>query len=415
MSEYINNTQKRKELIKEILKELNSGKSIEEVKAKFSTLLDDVDAPTIAEVEQMMIAEGTPVDEIQRLCDIHTAFFRDSLAKVETPESMPGHPLHTFRAENKAAEAVLDELKVRLDAFLAAKNIFTLKMTKIQVEELKAYDRHFVRKENLLFPVLEKYNFYGPSQVMWGIHNDIRKGWKDFEQLLTIQAGGEANVNVDELRTAFQSLDTALREMFFKEDKILFPAALEKLSNADWKDIRSQEAEIGYAYVQPGTAWGAAAEKPVKTEPKTIVEEKMNEGGSIALNTGALSGTQIDLLLRTLPVDVTFVDENDEVRYFSQTKERVFQRSPAIIGRKVQNCHPPQSVSKVQQIVEDFRNGKRDVAEFWIQMGEKFVVIQYFALRDEKGAYKGTLEISQDASHLRSLQGERRLLDDKPA
>ncbi len=415
MSEYINNTQKRKDLIKEILRELNSGKSIDEVRAKFSSLLDDVDAPTITEVEQMLIAEGTPVDEIQRLCDIHTAFFRDSLEKVETPESMPGHPLFTFRAENKAAEIVLDELRKRMEVFLAARTASTLQPVKEQLTKVMEYDRHFVRKENLLFPVLEKYNFYGPSQVMWGIHNDIRAGWKNLGELLKVQPGSEASVNVDKINEVYQTLDTALREMFFKEDKILFPASLEKLSNADWKEIRNQEAEIGYAYIQPGTDWGKVNEETAQPEPRPIVEEKMTEETLFSLNTGALSGAQIDLLLRTLPVDVTYVDENDEVRYFSQTKERIFQRSPAIIGRKVQNCHPPQSVSKVLQIVNDFHAGKRDVAEFWIQMGDKFVVIQYFALRDEKGIYKGTLEVSQDASHLRSLQGEKRLLDDKPA
>ncbi|NTW08405.1 MAG: DUF438 domain-containing protein, partial [Anaerolineaceae bacterium] len=134
--------------------------------------------------------------------------------------------------------------------------------------------------------------------------------------------------------------------------------------------------------------------------------------GLIPLQTGALTGAEIDLMLRTLPVDVTYVDADDTVRYFSQTKDRIFQRSPAIIGRKVQNCHPPQSLNKVQQIVDDFRAGIRDHAEFWIQMGEKFVVIQYHALRDENRKYLGTLEVSMDAAHLRSLQGERRLLDD---
>ena len=134
--------------------------------------------------------------------------------------------------------------------------------------------------------------------------------------------------------------------------------------------------------------------------------------GMIPLQVGALTAEQIDLMLQSLPVHVTFVDENDEVRYFSQGRERVFQRSPAIIGRKVQNCHPPQSVHKVQQIVEDFRAGRRDVAEFWIQMQGMFVHIRYFALRDESGAYQGTLEVSQDLAPLRALEGERRLLDD---
>ena len=132
----------------------------------------------------------------------------------------------------------------------------------------------------------------------------------------------------------------------------------------------------------------------------------------IPLNTGVLTQDQIDLMLKTLPVDITFVDENDEVRYFSQTPDRLFPRTPAIIGRAVQNCHPASSVHTVQKILDDFRSGKRKVAEFWIKMGEVFVYIRYFAMFDEAGKYRGTLEVSQEISHIQSLQGERRLLDD---
>ena len=136
------------------------------------------------------------------------------------------------------------------------------------------------------------------------------------------------------------------------------------------------------------------------------------QAGQLPLDTGALSLQQINMMIRALPVDITFVDENDKVRFFSLTKERIFQRSPAIIGRKVQQCHPPQSVDKVQRILDDFKSGQRDEAEFWIQMGEKFVVITYYALRNDQGGYQGTLEVSMDAAHLRGLQGERRLLDE---
>jgi hypothetical protein len=133
----------------------------------------------------------------------------------------------------------------------------------------------------------------------------------------------------------------------------------------------------------------------------------------IPLNIGALSAEQIDLMLTALPVDITFVDENDEVRFFSQTRERIFPRSPAIIGRKVQNCHPPQSVDRVQRILNDFRAGERDVAEFWISMQGMFIHIRYFALRDAAGAYRGTIEVTQNIAPLRALEGERRLLNEK--
>lgn len=134
-------------------------------------------------------------------------------------------------------------------------------------------------------------------------------------------------------------------------------------------------------------------------------------GGPLPLDTGALTAEQIDLMLTSLPVDISFVDEADTVVYYSATPERVFPRSPGVIGRKVQNCHPPKSVDVVERILEAFRSGKRDVAEFWIESGGKFIHIRYFALRDKSGAYKGTLEVSQDVTAIRALRGERRLLD----
>ncbi len=412
MSEYINNLTQRKETIKKILKELNAGRSVEDVKVEFGSLLEDADAPSITEVEQMMIEEGTPPEEIQRLCDIHTAFFRDSLEKVHIPENLPGHPIHTFRTENDAAEEVLSDLEAAVSGYASKPDLKVARVAFDFLAKLKGYEVHYVRKENLLFPLLEKVGFYGPSRVMWGIHNEIRAGWKKLEELLRGALDTSTLVSAAEVQDVFKPMATAIREMFYKEDKILFPSALERLGEADWQSIRAQENEIGYFLVSPGLDWPPGARQAVTQTSPATQPALAAPAGLLALNTGALSAEQADMMLRSLPVDITFVDENDEVRYFSQTRDRIFQRSPAIIGRKVQNCHPPQSIGKVQQIVDDFRAGKRDTAEFWIQMGEKFVVIQYFAMRDEAGKYRGALEVSQDASLLRSLQGERRLLDD---
>jgi DUF438 domain-containing protein len=274
---------------------------------------------------------------------------------------------------------------------------------------------HYVRKENILFPYLEQKGFFGPSSVMWAIHDDIRAGWKDLGERLSERPSAPA-VFAGQLAEALAPIDTAIREMCYKEENILFPTALEKLTEQEWAAIRAQEAESGYAYVQPGDEWppaelaaqvqDAAPPAPEATQPGQVAEQL------IPLDVGALSAAQINLLLTNLPVDVTFVDENDEVRYFSETRERIFPRSPAIIGRKVQLCHPPTSVHRVQQILDDFRTGKRDVAEFWIQMSGLFIHIRYFALRDRQGTYRGTLEVSQELSPLRALEGEKRLADD---
>ena len=209
-------------------------------------------------------------------------------------------------------------------------------------------------------------------------------------------------------------MEIAIREMFYKEERILLPNALERLTEEDWRAIHSQEDEYGFSFFTRGNEWPPEEKQKPQEEVKMMQSAPAKRTSSMndfPLTHGDLSIMQIDMMLRTLPVDLTFVDENDIVRYYSETPDRIFKRSPAIIGRKVQNCHPPASVDKVIQILEDFRAGKRDVAEFWIQLGEKFIHIRYFAMRDSRGQYRGTLEVSQDVTAIRKLEGEKRLLD----
>jgi DUF438 domain-containing protein len=410
MSEYINNQAKRRETLKRLIHELHEGKTVDDVKAEFATLLKDVGAAEIAEIEQALIAEGLPEMEIKRLCDVHVAIFRESLDVQPKPETIPGHPIHTFRAENEAAGRVLDALRQALDALAGSPGPAPVERARRSLRQLQEYDRHYLRKENILFPYLERHGFTGPSSVMWAIHDDVRAGWKTLDALLTAGPGEDLAAFGARVQAVFQPLDTAIREMFYKEEHILFPTALEKLSEEEWRAIRVQEAEVGYAYVEPGGQWPPQAVGP---EPARLpAEAREPADGLLHLDTGALTAHEINRLLTHLPVDITYVDKDDTVRFFSETKERVFPRSPAIIGRKVQKCHPPASVHRVQRIVDDFRAGRRDEAEFWIQMQGKFIHIRYFAVRDQEGEYQGTLEVTQDVTHIRSLEGERRLLDD---
>jgi hypothetical protein len=249
---------------------------------------------------------------------------------------------------------------------------------------------------------------------MWGIHDDIRKGWKQI--IATLESGRPDSRELAlEVEKLFTPMENAIREMFYKEEHILLPNALERLTDTDWRAIHAQEDEFGFSFATPGTDW-PRDEVQKSTETATIIQntqpERNEPMSDFPLTNGDLTIKQIDMMLKNLPVDITFVDENDTVRYYSETPGRIFKRTAAVIGRKVQNCHPPASVDKVVKIVEDFRAGKRDVAEFWIQMKGKFIHIRYFAMRDAAGAYKGTLEVSQDLTHLRELEGEKRLLDD---
>ncbi len=410
MSEAINNLSKRKDALKEVIKRLHAGESVEALKDQFGDAIRGATAGEIAEAERALISEGVSVGEIQRLCDLHVAVFRESLDEEPAPESLPGHPVFTFRMENEVTARLLEAMADTLSEWEQTGDQDQLNALRQQAQNLTAIEKHYARKENLLFPYLEKKGFEGPSSVMWGVDNEIRAKIKSFKTALS-----STKPNTKEVFTQFKDMAHDIQEMIYKEEKILFPEALERLSEKVWGKIREQEAEIGYFNVTPRNTW--QPDTILNQSEATILEtekETMNTEGLIPLSTGSLTLKQIDLMLTHLPVDVTYVDENDEVRYFTQGRERIFDRSPAIIGRAVTKCHPPQSVHRVQIILNDFRSGKRDLAEFWIQMGGKFIHIRYYALRDKSNNYQGCIEVTQDLTHIRELEGERRLLDDAP-
>jgi len=249
--------------------------------------------------------------------------------------------------------------------------------------------------------VLERHGVTGPSQVMWGVHDEIRAALKD------TRAAAEKR-DARAFSTAAPALARDIIEMVYKEEKILFPLALQTLSEDEWVDLRRGEDELGYALAKPAAPWpsgqGAAPASPSAAGQ-----------GLLGLLTGELSLDQMNLIFTHLPVDLSFVDETDTVRFYSEGLARIFPRSPAVIGRKVQNCHPPKSVHVVQDILDSFRAGKQSVAEFWIQLHGKFIHIRYLAIRDKAGVYRGCLEVSQDVTEIRQLQGEHRLLEWKRA
>lgn len=394
MSEFINNATKRKDALKAIIRKLHAGESVENLQEEFNEIIAVSTASDIAQAEREVIAEGLPVADIQKLCDLHVAVFQQGLESQAAPETIPGHPVFNFRLENEVISRVLESIEVSLAKVLAG-DANALKSLRLAVGNLQLIERHYEWKENLLFPVLEKYGFEGPSKVMWGVHNDIRKAIRRVQSLANSDP-----VDLGTVDAEYLALAKAVRDMFYKEEKVLLPEALNRLTQEDWDLIKSESLSLkeGPAYVEPTQA-----------EQAPVFETE----GKVNLLTGALTPEQINLMLTNLPVDITYVDENDQVCFYSQTPERIFVRTAAIIGRSVQNCHPPQSVHVVQNILDDFRAGKRDAAEFWIQMGGKFVHIRYFALRDAQGAYKGVIEVSQNVTEIRALEGERRLLDDK--
>jgi DUF438 domain-containing protein len=397
----------RLEALHQIVRDLHAGKSVEEVKPSFEELIADVEATEIAAMEQKLIEGGVPDTEIKRLCDVHVKVFADALDGHKPVIAPPGHPINTFQRENqellhvtqalrRLAEAVGDPPDGKLWARLKDELAGT-------VQRLSEVEKHYLRKENQLFPFLEEHGVEGPSKVMWAIHDDVRALIKQARQTI---AADDAVTAVSTCLALARMID----DMVNKEEKILHPMALDTLSEQEWVAIRAGESEIGYTFISEVPDWPAAGAST--TGHVGVGDQAAADGASglLDLATGRLSLEQLNLILTALPIDFQFVDEHDRVRFYSEG-ERVFPRSPGVIGRRVQNCHPPGSVQKVQQIIDAFRAGEKDVAEFWIELQGRFLHIRYFAIRDATGAYRGVLETVQDVTAIRALHGQRRLLD----
>lgn len=385
---------RRQDALKDIVRRLHDGASVDEVKSSFDELIADVDATEIAAMEQSLIAEGMPVEEVQRLCDVHVSVFKDALEDRPAAPGLPDdHPVSAYLKENVEIIRITGDLRTALAALEADPETALPQIIGL-LGELGGIDVHYIRKENQLFPALESHDVEGPTKVMWALDDDIRARLKT-ERVLA--SSGTVDSLLRSLPETLQMID----DMVYKEEKILFPTALQVITAEEWARIAAGDAEIGYA-------WGAGSGSDVATAPGPVAE---TDGPLLLpLTTGGLTLEQLNMMLQLIPFDVTYVDADDRVRFYSEG-ERVFPRSPGAIGREVRNCHPPKSLDKVMQILSEFKAGSKDVAEFWIELGGAFIHIRYFAIRDAEGTYQGCLEVVQDATHVRALEGQRRIVD----
>ena len=401
MSKEINNREYRKTVIEQLIRQLHEGKTVDEVKAQFEEAFSGVSASEISEAEQALIAGGMPVTEVQRLCDVHAAVFKGSIEEIHSqPQDLSyeaGHPLQTLRLENRALERLLEEeVKPRLRAFFLCSGEEEQEALAESVRTLLKIDLHYSKKENLLFPLLEKHGITAPPKVMWGVDDQIRGLLKAALLALEAGRGGEA---VHSLEEAIAKAN----EMIFKEENILSPMLLETLSSDEWAAISKEQGDLGYFLIPEQPSWAPRGHVQQENEPELTA-------GQIRLPTGVFSVDELTRVLNALPFDITFVDAEDTVKYFSENKERIFPRTRAIIGRKVINCHPPASMPVVQAILDDFRAGKKEHEDFWIQMGGRYLLIRYYAVRDDAGKFLGTLEVTQDIAPLQAITGEKRLV-----
>lgn len=393
----------RKDAFKKIIERIKAGDDPEEIKRCISEELGTVTPGEFSFFENELIKDGVLKEDIQQMQEINLSLFKKSIEN-QKPIAPSGHPIYTLMSEH----VLLMEYANELDALVGSiskgerdpKSEFLAR-----VRELIGFfidsESHYLREENAVFPVLEKHGLTGPPSAMWSEHQEIHgleKGIFD----LNSERDTDLSNNLGKLKDLVTSLAEKLADHFYKENNILFPASMRIFSEKEWDIVVQDFDDIGYCSYTP---------KPERKEITGEESARFAESGEVTFGSGTLTLEQLELLFNHLPVDTTFVDEQDRVRFFSESPERIFVRSRAVIGRSVQLCHPQDSVHVVQGILDDFREGKRDSAEFWINLGGKTIHIRYFAVRNSSGKYLGCLEVSQDITEIKKIEGEKRLLD----
>ncbi len=363
----------------------------------YTDIMETISAEEVIWVVDEMVKQNIPMPELKTGINKFLNLFYNTLNNkpVEEPDerSFLGYLLqnnHELDIRLKAIKPLLRKLNQDEN------NKELINTLRDKFSDLLIFDKHYIIKENILFPVLEKcWKDFRCVQVMWSFHDDIRRNLKSIIELLKSD-----EIDLAEFNSLVGNIFFDMYAIKFREEKILFPHILKTIS----KDVLDKMLIESFSFKWPFI-------EPDKTKINITMSAEKNETGEIDLQTGALLPEQIRWMLNHLPVDITYVDENNKVKYFSSPKKRIFPRTNAIIGRDVHNCHPPESVHVVEKIIEAFREGKKDKANFWIKMKDDFILIQYFSIRDEKGNYKGVIEVSQEVSEIKALKGENRLLD----
>ncbi len=373
--------------------------SKENGKALYEKYYEDIQAITPQDlmlIQHEQLKLGLSVQEMLDFVDKLINVFHKPLSVYSWKHPAEGTFLYYLIEENAGLVAQLERFKdiVKKDDISAYKDeLGTF------IDMVTPYGEHLLKLENILFPYLEKkMERYEGLKILWALHDETRRELKDLAVQLTAEPFDERSVNIGIGQLYFK-----LYGLVQKQELILFPCATEVLEEADFAQMHKQSFEYGFPFIE---------------KPEMSVTEAdgtgIRYGGLQKLfvtDTGHFDLEQLDLILGALPVDITLVDENDKVAYFSRPKERIFPRSAAVIGRDVRNCHPSDSVHVVMAIIEAFKKGERDSANFWIQMRGMFIYIEYVALRNSDGTYRGTLEITQELSKLRALEGQQRLLN----
>lgn len=392
-----------REELKDIIKKLHDGVDPEIVKVEFKEKFGEVPSSDIAQMEKELMAEGMPFEEVQRLCSVHAAVFGGSVADIHSAmdvDKEPGHPLFVFRRENDGLERYLSEqVEPALAKYKAGENDSTRADLLAELHGLIKLDTHYSRKENLFFPYLEKAGVSGPPKVMWAVDDEIRAAVKaSIEAVAQNQADYEKKIT---------DLLAEIRSMITKENEILAPLLMDNLKAADWMVVAGESPEIGFAFnegiegASPSDAKVWFENKLGSADPVVLAEyeeEATVSDGQLRFPSGNPYVSEFIHMMNTIPCDLTYIDKDDKVRYFTEGPHPVFPRPRTVIGRDVRLCHPPKAVPVVEEMLKDFKAGTRDEEIRVVVRGTKVLLIKYIAVRDPEGNYVGTLETTEEMS-----------------
>ncbi len=421
-------------ILRDILLDLHHGASPESVQERFNASFAGVSAIEISLMEHELMNSDTGItfEDVMELCNVHANLFKDAVAGVDLAESdHPGHPVRVFKDENLALRAALIRVRRLLDSYAESDESSSQeeisKGLQRQLDLLGQFDRHYQRKEELFFPIMEAYGHDAPPKVMWGVDDQIR----DLFELVRKAAAQLPQIDIQEVKEAFEAFSQEFESMIFKEESILLMILLETFTQDDWLKIAAESPIYGYAIIRPSEKWQPQRERFETASPTQPAEQNQqiidtpqgrftiqftpNEAGEQVNRTtaqpfgnGYLSVEEANLILNHLPLEITFVNKEDIFQYYNDStpaEEMIFKRTPSQVGRHVELCHPPKLLPRVKKIFAALRSGKKDKFEMWFKSESRgqFVHVTYAAVRDAQGEFQGVLEYVQDIAPFRAI------------
>lgn len=426
-------------VLRNILLDLHHGASPESVQERFNAAFAGVSAIEISLMEHELMNSDTGItfEDVMELCDVHANLFKNAIQGVEVADTdQAGHPVRIFKDENLALRAALIRVRRLLDSYEESEDGETRaeisKGLKRQLDLLGQFDRHYRRKEELFFPIMEAYGHDAPPKVMWGVDDQIRALFQVFKQ----SVAGLPKIAIEQVKADFEVFAQEFESMIFKEESILLMILLESFTQDDWIKIAEESDVYGYAIIRPSEKWQAEKENFIaETKKEELVQsagenlqiidtpqghftiqftpkeqvEQVNRTTELTFGNGCLSVEQANLILNHLPMEITFVNKEDVFQYYNDSvpsEEMIFKRTPSQVGRNVELCHPPKLLPKVKAIFSALRSGEKDKFVMWFksESREQFVHVTYAAVRDEAGEFQGVLEYVQDIAPYRAIE-----------